>query len=291
MVGQDMFMTSEMQYDPASHVYKNLQGEQYTSVTRLIKSVVVPFDDQMIAGRMAQSVAEETGISVEQAKQEILDQWKETRDSSLKRGDYVHDALDRYAITGQYDTEMQKPILFLVDLIKQYYRYHNEQMIYSHTYKVAGRADMILQRQKSKNPVFDLMDYKSNESKGIQFDSIGRKNIDLKHYNRYFLSPLDYLEDCNYTQYCLQLSIYAFLMLEHLKVRIGKLWILFVDNDFEPHYFPVPFMYQEAKLLCETNITRKPLPTIISTFPENSITDMTEMSKKERDEFIVKEEW
>jgi hypothetical protein len=209
---------------------------------------------------MAIQLSQDTGISVQQAQQDILDGWKETVDSSINRGEYVHDAFERYAIKGEVEEDMKKPIAYLSELLKNYYRYYPEQLLYSHNHKVAGRTDMVLQRQKSKNPIYDLLDYKSNESKGIVFDSIRRKSLPWKHINKYFLAPFDYLEDCNYTRYAFQLSIYAFLMMTRLNFKIGKLWILFVDNDFDIHYYPVPFMYQEAKMICELNTSRKQLP-------------------------------
>jgi hypothetical protein len=103
------------------------------------------------------------------------------------------------------------------------------------------------------------MDYKTNESKGIQFDSISRKDV-VKHYNKYLLPPFDHLEACNYIIYSLQLSIYAFMAMETLGIRVGKLAIIFFDNNFTPTYIPVPFMYHEAELLCRLNMTRKELP-------------------------------
>jgi hypothetical protein len=265
MVNNDIFMGSEIIYDPNKHAYTNQAGIVYKSVSRLIDSIQIPFDDHKMAGIMADYAAEKDGISVVEARKIILDDWKERKDSSIKRGDFVHDAFERFLMKGTFEPEMKKPLAYLSEMLKEYYRYYPEQIVYSHDHQVAGRTDLIMQRQKSKNPVFDLMDYKSNEAKGIVFDSVNRKNAQIKHYNKYFLPPFDHLEDCNYIRYSFQLSIYAFLAMSRLGIRIGKLGILFVDNDFEPHYYPVPFMYHEAKILCELNMTRKELPSIDNT--------------------------
>lgn len=256
----DMFMQDEIKFNPVSHQYFNNANEEYTSVSRLLKMIQVPFDREGISLRMAQSISAESGIPVEQVQKELLAEWDEKKDSSIDKGNYVHDGLEDYAKTGKIWDELEEPVKFMQEIFKQYYRFYPEATLFSHNYKVAGRTDLILQRQKNREPVLDFIDYKSNETKGICYDSISRKESAIKHYNRFFLAPFDYLESCNYVTYSLQLSIYAFLALGLGDFRVGKLGIVFIDNQFKPSYIPVPFMYQEAKMLCEMNLNRKQLP-------------------------------
>jgi hypothetical protein len=274
----DMFMQDEIIFTPDTHQYYNKQKEEYSSVTRILRNIQVPFDREGMSKRMAVSLAEDSGISIEQAQQEILQDWEDKRSSSEDKGNYVHDNLDKYIRTGKVEEAMEKPVAFIQNILKQYYRFYPEVLLYSHKYKVAGRTDLVLQRQKNKSPVLDLVDYKTNESKGICFDSISRKDV-IKHYNKFLLPPLEYLEDCNYHIYSLQLSIYALLAMECAGVRIGKLGIVFFDNQFDARYIPVPFMYQEAKMICEMSSGRIPLPPKIdrikveSSFDPNNIKD------------------
>jgi hypothetical protein len=259
----DLFMQDEITFVPDNHKYYNRAKEEYTSVSKVLERIKVPFDREGISRRMAQSIAAESGISVDQAQKELLAEWDQLIDSSIDKGNYVHDGLEDYARTGKVWEELDEPVRFMQDIFKQYYRFYPEVTLFSHKYRVAGRTDLILQRQKSRSvPVLDFIDYKSNEAKGICFDSISRKEGIIKHSNRFFLSPFEHLENCNYNSYSLQLSIYAFLAMELGHFRVGKLGIVFVDNQFKPTYIPVAFMYQEAKALCEMNLTLKPLPMI-----------------------------
>jgi hypothetical protein len=262
MSGNDLFLSSEIVYQDKTHQYFNLEGVEYKSVSRALNGIKVPFDRMKMSGIMANKIAMEQGISVEKAQEGLLKQWDKKKDDSIDKGNYVHDSMERYSLSGKYDEEMKDAVMFLQDILKDYYRFYPEVIIHSHTYRMAGRTDMALQRQNSKVPVIDFLDYKSNSEKGIQFDSIGRKTIPIRHYNKFFLPPFDYLEDCNYTLYALQLSIYAFMAIERLGIKVGKLAILFVDNDFQPSLIPIPFMYQEAKMICEMNIQTKQLPKV-----------------------------
>lgn len=263
----DVFQQDQIIFKEDTHQYFNQKHEEYQSVSSLLKGIKVPFDRQGISYAMAIKEAGEKGISVELAQKEILAGWDKTKDSSIDKGNYVHDGLENYAKKGIVDPKIQKPIGYMRSIFKECYRFYPEVMLYSHRYMVAGRTDIVLQRQKSKRPVFDFLDYKTNESKGIQFDSVSRKDGVVKHFNKYFLPPFDYLEDCNYVNYSLQLSVYAFMAMDTLGMRIGKLGIVFVGNDFETSYIPVPFMMHEAKILCERNIRKKELPQQINYAP------------------------
>lgn len=269
----DQFMQNEMIYLDATHQYFNLKKEEYTSVSRVLDRIKVPFDREGRSRQMARGIANESGITVEQAQADLLKEWDNNKDFSVDKGNYVHDGLDKYATTGKIEEGLEGPVKYMQGIFKQYYRFFPEIMLFSHEYRVAGRTDLILQRQNSKTkPVLDFIDYKTNASKGIQFDSIKRKDGEVKHYNRYFLPPFDYLEDCNYNTYSLQLSIYAFLAFMTGRYRIGKLAIIYFDNQFVPHYIAVPFLFHEARMLCEMNTTIKALPTVIgSKAPEREL--------------------
>lgn len=258
MVG-DIFQQDEIIFKEDTHQYFNRKNEEYKSVSSLLKGIQVPFDRSGISRAIAIKEASSSGVSVDEAQSAILSSWDKTKDSSIDKGNYVHNGLEDYAKKGIIDPKLEKPIVFMQSLFRDYYRFYPEVMLFSHAVRIAGRTDLVLQRQKSKDPVFDFIDYKTNESKGIRFDSISRKEGQVKHFNKYFLPPFDYLEDCNYTSYSLQLSIYAYLAMSTLKLRIGKLGIVFIGNDFEASYIPVPFMMHEAKLICENSLNLKRL--------------------------------
>lgn len=274
----DLFLSSEVRFveEDDKHQYFNLKDVEYTSVSKMLERIKQPFDRNKISSNMAVSISKESGLSVEKEKINLLNEWDVKKDNSIKKGNFVHHGLEDYCLTGKYDPILEKPILLLKDILKGYYRFFPEQLLHSHTFKCAGTADLLLMRQNSKVPIIDIVDYKTNAEKGIQFDSIKRDDngIILKHYNRYFLPPFDYLESCNFVLYSLQLSIYAYMIIERLGYRIGKLNLFFVDNKFNAKIIPVPFMYQEAKMICEMNINLKKLPSLskaINVMPEQKI--------------------
>ena len=289
----DIFRQNEIVYKDDTHQYFGENNKEYSSVTRIVQSIKVPFDRNTMSLMMARSIAKETGVTVDKAQQELLSEWESNKNNSTDKGNYVHDGLEEYVRTGKVMEGLEEPVKYMQNVFKQYYRFYPEVILFSHEHKVAGRTDMALQRQKNDRPVLDFIDYKTNASKGIQFDSISRKEGILKHYNRFCLAPFEYFESCNYNDYSLQLSIYAFLAMTTLNVRIGKLAIVFFDNNFHPTYIPVPFMYHEAELLCRLNITRKELPDFhkVEVDPIKLEMQRRQHPVTEKESFKIKDDW
>jgi hypothetical protein len=245
-----------------THQYFNKANEELKSVTKVIHSFEQKFDRESISRVIAKKMSEELKISIEVAQKRILDEWEAKRLSAEKRGNWIHGNLEKYALTGGCEPELSGVAKQLHEIIKDSYRYYPELLIYSMQHMIAGTSDLPVQRQKSKTPLIDIYDYKTNEANGIQYDSISRKNNELKHYNRYMLPPFDYLEQCNYITYSLQLSIYALMMQITWGVKIGRLAILYIDLNLKMHIIPVSYMRLEAEKMLEYQLGLKPLPSI-----------------------------
>lgn len=241
-----------VEFREETHQYFTKFGDELESTTKIIGKIKTPFDREGISLRMAR------GDKMKQA--EILTDWDRKRDSSIDRGNWIHNNLEDYLVRGTYDPKLQKVVKQLQPIFKEGYRFFPEALLYSLKHKIGGQADLVIQRQRNQEPVFDFYDYKTNEAKGIEFDSISRKKKPVQHYNRFMMSPLEHLEDCNFNHYALQLSIYAHIAQLTWNIRIGKLTILFIDNNLDLHRIPVPFMKLEAAALLKHNDELKPLP-------------------------------
>lgn len=234
-------MDDTVKFVESTHQYFDKTGTEYESVTRGLKKLQVPFDRDGISRTMAMKYARENNISIDDAQRKILAEWDQKRDSSIDRGTGIHNALEEFLLTGKITDDYLPVINELRKLVSEAYRYYPEVILYDSLYKRAGQADLVVQRQKGASSVYDFYDYKTNEAKGIQFDSIGRKGDGLKHYNRYFLPPFEYLEDCNYNLYSLQLNFYAYFAVRTYGIKVGRLAIIFIDNNLDVKVIPVLF--------------------------------------------------
>lgn len=242
-------------FEPKQHRYHDQSKQEYRSVSKMLNAIEVPFDREGISMAMAKgSKARQT---------QILAEWDEKRDSSIARGNWIHDNLEKFHKFGTCDTILQPVVRQIKPLYQNYFRVYTEVLLSDQEYKVAGQTDLVVQRQRTGNSLYDFYDYKTNESKGIVFDSIGRKKEPWAHYNKFFLHPLEHLEDCNYNRYSLQLSTYARIAQRQYGINIGRLALIFIDNELRVHILPIPYLRFEADALLRTTAkTLKPLPQI-----------------------------
>ena len=257
-----MFGTdNNVSFDPGPHRYTHADGREFSSVSRLLSSIEVPFDRDGISKAMARKLASEKGISIQDAQAEILSEWDDKRDSASDHGNWIHDNLENYHKLGTCDEKLRPVANKIKELYQNYYKIYSEVLLSDTETSVAGQTDLVVQRQRTENTLFDFYDYKTNEQKGIQFDSINRKKDPWKHYNKFFLPPFDHLEDCNYNRYSLQLSVYAYIAQRQYGINIGRLAIIFIDKDLQIQILPVAYLRHEAQRLLSQNTKKlKPLP-------------------------------
>lgn len=253
--GSNTFVT----FEPEGHRYTDAHGNDYTSVSKKLNSIEVPFDSKGISLNMAkQRMRSGDTRNVADIQAEILTEWKEKGDSSLEKGNWIHDNLEAFHKLGTCDPKLNSVVTQLRKLYDSYYKVFTEVLLFDSENYVSGQTDLAVQRQRGNGGVFDFYDYKTNQAKGIQYDSINRKKDPWKHYNKYFLPPFEYLEDCNYNRYGMQLSTYARMAQKLYGIKVGKLAIIFIDNNLKVRRIPVHYMKYEADVLLGLQL--KPLP-------------------------------
>jgi hypothetical protein len=230
-----------------THQYFDPQGIEFTSVSKVIQSVTPKFDRDRISMAMAKKKAMEEGIELERAHKLILQDWDHKKNSALDRGNWIHDNIEAYLTMGSCDEKLTPLAKQIAHFASGYYKYFPEALLYDSDFNVAGQSDLVLQRTKKADGVVDFFDYKTNERKGIYFDSVRRKDgVVVKHYNQFLGEPLGHLEYCNYNTYSLQLSLYAYMAAQTFGIAIGRLGIIFIDNKLKIKVYPVPYMKMEV---------------------------------------------
>jgi len=282
----------DIAFDEDNHLYNNRNGDGYLPVSDAIKKLSF-FDRNGISLRMAQTQFNAQGKkgSVSKIKNSILKGWDLLADVSSEYGKLIHGSIEKYFTTTVFNAGIEsdaRNILKKIDIesrvtvqkfqrlltslheeYEAYYKSFHEMLLFSHKYKIAGTTDYAGQRTKvrSRKPIIDFKDYKTNIIKGIEFDSIKRKDGNVKHTNRYYLAPFEHIEQCNYFHYALQLSCYAFLAEQTYDILVGNLEIKYIDANLNWTNYPVPYMRDEAEklFLHANNVKKKPelvkLPT------------------------------
>lgn len=219
--------------EPISHTYRDTEGNQYLSVSKVLALLSEKFEDT---------------IAYQRASETTRAEWKAKGKAAADHGTNIHNALELYNKTGQIlieNASLEPAIKSIIGEYKDYHQSHDEICLYNEEYRVAGTTDKVCVIINRKDSEVDLADFKTNISKGIYYFS---------DYKKRLYAPFDHLQDCNYVKYSFQLSIYAYFFEQLTGRRVRQLYIHFIPpNDMLQHRkIPVMYMKNDVKLLLET---------------------------------------
>lgn len=260
-------------FNADKHVYLNKEGEKYTSGTAFVSKFKPEFDsDFWLKYKAAERVINygafcrfkdeykfldskdvfisniEDQVKLEGKEKEFLDtieivkgEWKEKSDKALSKGNRYHDFVEEkirkaYNIKCDYSgIDLAYPNLPV--------GIHPEVRLYNHEHKIAGSADRIT---ILKNGFFTILDYKTSAKINMTgyYDRANRTTQKMK-------APISDLDDCNYTHYSLQLSLYAWMLEQHgykcrnLKIRHA--------TGRKTKHITVPYLKRAIELMLDYN--------------------------------------
>jgi len=215
-----------IQFTASDHKYQSInQSEniEWISVTTIIGLLKKPFDKDTTALKSSKNKRSKWyGLT----PKEIIAIWDQSNAVAIDLGTWYHNQRETDMVSHDTigrlgrDISIVKPIeqdgVKLApdqNLVEGIYPEH---MVYLKSAGICGQAD----RVEVIGNTIDLYDYKTN------------KEIKLNAYTNWegvtekMLLPINHLDDCNYTHYSLQLSIYMYIMLKHNpNLKPGKIML------------------------------------------------------------------
>jgi len=211
------------------HLYATVGEEgttEWTSVTSLIHKFTNFFDAPSIALKCSR---DRKSKWFQMAPSEIQAEWKRKNTAALERGTWYHGMIEKLMLS--FSTIERKGVLLQV--IKPIMDgdtkiapeqklsdgVYPEHFVYLKSAGICGQSDKV----EVIGGVVDVSDLKTNEE--IKFKSY--KSWD--GISKKMLPPLSHLDDCNWSEYCLQLSMYLYIILKHNPaLRPGRITITHV---------------------------------------------------------------
>ena len=260
-------------FNEEEHKYTNVKGKQYISSTTIIHKYAQEFDEKFWGlykaleridinfvknkGKYVKVKNEDVLITLvpsyidldvlDVVKRIILKEWKDKNDKSKVRGTKIHLekengslakpkelfeglsykmnpklALDFGNINFDYFTELKDG-------------YHTELLLWNHEFEIAGMSDVVIvETDKFGDRWVSILDYKTNK--------------EIKQSNKFqkMKYPLEHFDDCNYSHYILQLSLYCYL-LECMGFKVKHLRLIWI-NEFG-HEIPFVLQYKKQDVI------------------------------------------
>lgn len=247
-----------IEFNPDRHEYTK-NGISFTSVTQLVKKFQNPFQKHFFAKYKAIQMLEPLLFSEYKQNygwreivflyeldnsqntqyiakyKEFLEEWEQKKIEAIKKGKLIHRKKEQEIQNNRFFNFYDIQYKWKSKLVKNNNNeVVTEYIIYDNYYCVAGTVDLIL---KNNNNEIIIIDHKTNEK------------IDKKNFFSKMKFPLNHLDDCSFNHYCLQLSLYAYI-LEIQGFITKKLYINHIKKN-KDNYIEIPYLKQEAILMLE----------------------------------------
>lgn len=258
-----------LQFDERRHRY-TVAGRELTSVTKLVSRFKRPFDSAYWSAYKAKQ------LGITQA--EILAQWEAKRNASCDLGHRVHAFAEKLgwriaSDEGQRPIDSVNPvdptnpppsatatvpatapgpapdITGYCSAVERAYAdlqivpHAIEARVYDNAFAVAGTVDLAARVGPDQIPA--VLDWKTNET------------IDLSNsYGDKMLPPLQYLDDCNFHHYALQLSLYRLILSRHYDFHAQSSALIWLNSNGQYQYLECPFLRTEVLLMVACNLNR-----------------------------------
>lgn len=218
------------------HVYK-VDNEEYISGTTLIKKYFKPFD----AEKIAHYLSKKKGCT----KESLLKEWKAAGEYGTKVHLYAENLILGEKTPKPSNRKERNVFKQTKKFLEDFEETHGEilateTIVFSPKYKVAGTVDLIFMNKRGR---ISLGDWKTN--KEIKMDNHWQNG-------KKFLSHLD---DCNYNQYSLQMSLYRRIMYEegyYKNKKFGGNYIFHLTES-GVHTHRTPYMKSEVIKMLKAN--------------------------------------
>jgi len=187
------------------------------SVTKLVQEFYEPFDLHTLSLR----VANKEGRS----QQEVQEEWKQKGITAAQKGTEVHEYARQCAFEGEKppkDKYQTAALNFVKSLPGHVVPFLGEYQMYHKEFEYAGTCDLVLHNEETEN--FVICDYKTN------------KDLFKNWHTKTMLSPFEFLLECDFNKYQLQLSLYQ-MMFEQTGAHVSSRKVIWLrtDGNFEIH--------------------------------------------------------
>lgn len=240
--------TTDITLHAETHTYRNRNGDQYLSVSKLLEKLKNKFDSEKISyfsakKRLKEKEEELTEEMVLDMQQAILKEWSDKAKTATDHGTRIHLIMETYLKNNTIlDKTLESMILGVSKYFDKYSSTSQEQILSLEEYRIAGTSDSVCFRTKGNRGVVDILDFKTNEE--ISFYS---------KYDNFLKDPVSHIEECSYSVYCLQLSFYALMVELTHKRKIGQLAIIHIPKDCPENHnmISIPYMKWECLAILE----------------------------------------
>lgn len=247
-IHKELSVFKKVKYHDEPHVY-------YVGEQKLISGTafIGLYKDKFDSEKMAEKTAKKRGVSVD----EVLAEWDFKGGISRTKGTLVHTFAENYWLNKIFPLDEAKyeekypSIIERYELCKKLFLdFYNdaskalcpvvmELVVGDEELGIGGMVDCLFWNESTKS--YEIWDYKTNK----EINSFSK-------YKKRMKAPINFLHECEFEAYSIQLNLYKYIIEKNTKIKIGKLWLIHLHEEQEKYNLIQCADYQDIiKLLIE----------------------------------------
>jgi hypothetical protein len=232
-----------IEFYPEPHIY-TIDKTPAPSASTIISKFFPEFDSpywsrRKAIERLTLEGAELTESNIQKVANQIAKGWKDKGEKAAQEGTYLHEQIEKFYLNQDYErTEEFSLFEQFVSDHREIKPYRSEWRVFDEDHHIAGTIDLI-----SKNGSgYEIYDWK--RSKKVVNPISGKPICDNSW--QCGVGQLNDIDDTSFNRYCLQQSLYRYILEKNYNLKISKMFliVLYPDND---RYYKVPVPYQKDR--------------------------------------------
>lgn len=220
-----------IQFNAEQHKYF-IDGIPVPSASSLIRKFFPEFD-AFGAARKLRPSNPLYGMSVD----EIVTKWNEKGKEAADKGTILHEQIENFYLGDEYNPTEE--FSFFDDFAKDHSflePYRCEWRIFDEEFGLAGTIDFVAKNEGK----LELYDWK--RSKKV-INPVNWKPIETDKWGKRGIGKLANIDDTSYNHYCLQQSLYRFILEKNYGLEVSKMFLVVIHPDYQQYYkVEVPYL-------------------------------------------------
>ena len=220
-----------IQFNAEQHKYF-IDGIPVPSASSLIRKFFPEFD-AFGAARKLRPSNPLYGMSVD----EIVTKWNEKGKEAADKGTILHEQIENFYLGDEYNPTEE--FSFFDDFAKDHSflePYRCEWRIFDEEFGLAGTIDFVAKNEGK----LELYDWK--RSKKV-INPVNGKPIETDKWGKRGIGKLANIDDTSYNHYCLQQSLYRFILEKNYGLEVSKMFLVVIHPDYQQYYkVEVPYL-------------------------------------------------
>ncbi|WP_396596293.1 hypothetical protein [Dokdonia sp. R86516] len=223
------------------HIY-TIDGVTFPSASTIVGRFFQEFDSWGIASRLSPNNPL-FGLDIE----EIVRIWNQKGQDAANLGTFLHEQIENFYLKQTYErTEEFYQFENFVNDHPNLEPHRSEWRIFDDNFGVAGTIDLIVKNEQN----FDIYDWKRSKKIINVFDGQPIKN---NRWGKCGVGKLSHIPDTTYNKYCLQQSLYRFILEENYNINVNNMYLIIVHPEYTNYYkVKVPYLRDEVKKILNT---------------------------------------